>query len=181
MSGLVKLLERSLSDPRRLRALLRFQSAVLTYWALTGEPGNSRSSRSRPCRRCSRRSRSRSSVPALLLEGIRHCGPPHELEEWGRLIFARQTVRGGNTDRAGLSPLNSRFTPCWMEFIPWTTWLASRVQPARRGGDGPRPGAAGLVERRSPSSADAILILDDDPETVRVVQRGWVPRGRIIN
>ena len=32
MSGLVKLLERSLSDPRRLRALLRFQSAVLTYW-----------------------------------------------------------------------------------------------------------------------------------------------------
>ena len=39
MSGLVKLLERSLSDPRRLRALLRFQSAVLTYWGMTGEPG----------------------------------------------------------------------------------------------------------------------------------------------
>lgn len=39
MSGLVKLLEKSLSDPRRLRALLRFQSSVLTYWVLTGEPG----------------------------------------------------------------------------------------------------------------------------------------------
>src|SRR5262249_30979880 len=39
MAGLVKLLERSLSDPRRLRALLRFQSAVLTYHAGTGEPG----------------------------------------------------------------------------------------------------------------------------------------------
>ncbi len=31
MSGLVKMLERSLSDPRRLRVLLRFQSALLTY------------------------------------------------------------------------------------------------------------------------------------------------------
>ena len=30
MAGLVELLERSLSDPRRLRALLRFQSAVIT-------------------------------------------------------------------------------------------------------------------------------------------------------
>src|SRR5262249_2387736 len=30
MSGLVRLLEKSLSDPRRLRVLLRFQSAVLT-------------------------------------------------------------------------------------------------------------------------------------------------------
>ena len=39
MAGLVKMLERSLSDPRRLRALLRFQAAVLTYRAMTGEPG----------------------------------------------------------------------------------------------------------------------------------------------
>ena len=39
MTGLVKLLERSLSDPGRLRALLKIQSSVLTYWALTGPPG----------------------------------------------------------------------------------------------------------------------------------------------
>src|SRR4051794_40116644 len=32
MAGLVKLLEKSLTDPRRLRTLLRFQSAVLTHW-----------------------------------------------------------------------------------------------------------------------------------------------------
>ncbi len=36
MSGLVKMLERSLSDPRRLRSLLRFQSAMLTHWGMTG-------------------------------------------------------------------------------------------------------------------------------------------------
>ena len=39
MAGLVKMLETSLSDPRRLRALLRFQAAVLTYLAKVGEPG----------------------------------------------------------------------------------------------------------------------------------------------
>src|SRR5262249_58522763 len=42
MAGLVKLLERSLSDPRRLRALLRFQASVLTHRALSGEPGRFR-------------------------------------------------------------------------------------------------------------------------------------------
>jgi DNA-binding response OmpR family regulator len=36
---------------------------------------------------------------------------------------------------------------------------------------------AGLVERRAPSSADAILVLDDDPESVRMVQRVLGPEG----
>src|SRR5271165_5014034 len=39
MAGLVKMLERSLSDPKRLRGLLRFQAASLTYQGLTGVPG----------------------------------------------------------------------------------------------------------------------------------------------
>src|SRR5258707_205468 len=39
MAGLVRLLERSLADPRRLRALLRFQAAVLTHEALTADAG----------------------------------------------------------------------------------------------------------------------------------------------
>ncbi len=39
MYGLVKLLEHSLADPRRLRALLRAQAALLTFQALTAGPG----------------------------------------------------------------------------------------------------------------------------------------------
>ncbi len=63
MAGLVKLLERSLSDPRRLRGLLRFQAAGLTYWALSAPPAGSPSSRRPPCPRCSRRSRFRRACP----------------------------------------------------------------------------------------------------------------------
>ena len=39
MAGLVKMLERSLADPRRLRGLLRFQAAALTYQGLSSSQG----------------------------------------------------------------------------------------------------------------------------------------------
>ena len=36
---------------------------------------------------------------------------------------------------------------------------------------------AGMLERRNPSSTEAILALDDDPETVRLIQRVLGPEG----
>ncbi len=36
---------------------------------------------------------------------------------------------------------------------------------------------AGMLERRNPSSTESILALDDDPETVRLIQRVLGPEG----
>ena len=73
MAGLVKMLERSLSDPRRLRALLRFQAAVLTYQATTGEPGKFTFERVTSLPPMFQAFPLQLSVPALLIDGSRCC------------------------------------------------------------------------------------------------------------
>ena len=104
MAGLVKMLERSLSDPRRLRALLRFQAAVLTYLATTGEPGKFAFERVTSLPPMFQAFPLQLSVPALVVEGSRCCDPVLDAHDWEQLVFARQTTRGGNPDRAGLAP-----------------------------------------------------------------------------
>jgi CheY-like chemotaxis protein len=178
MSGLVKMLERSLSDPRRLRSLLRFQSAMLTHWGMTGEHGKFSFEPIVGLPPMFQAFPLQVSVAALLLDGVRHSRPGLDLDEWGRLIFARQTIKGGNADRTGLSNAELKLHTS----LDGTRSLEDLARQARldlkdavvtvRGLE-----LAGLVERRTPSSADAILILDDDAETVRVVQRGLGPEG----
>ena len=75
MAGLVKLLERSLSDPRRLRALLRFQASVLTYRAMTGEPGKFAFEPVTTLPPMFQAFPLQISVPALIVEGLRCCDP----------------------------------------------------------------------------------------------------------
>ncbi len=43
------------------------------------------------------------SVAALLVDGTRYSATRFDPDEWGQLVYARQTARGGNSDRAGLS------------------------------------------------------------------------------
>jgi DNA-binding response OmpR family regulator len=178
MSGLIKLLERSLSDPRRLRALLRFQSAALTFWSMTAEPGTFAFESITALPPMFQAFPLQLSVAALVLDGARHCGSKIDQEEWGPLVFARQPVRGANTDRAGLSSAEIKIhtllngahslsniaqqSGCKLEDLALTV----------RGLE-----LAGLVERRPPASSDAILALDDDPETARVLQRALGPEG----
>jgi CheY-like chemotaxis protein len=172
MAGLVKLLERSLADPRRLRSLLRFQAATLTYWGITGEPGKFSFEPVTALPPMFQALPLQLSVAALVVDGTRHSRPTLDLDEWGRLVFARQMVRGGNADRAGLS--NS-------EIKLHTLLDGSHVlrDIARQAGLDAADVAmtvcglelAGLVERRTPSSTEAILALDDDPETIRLIQR----------
>ena len=95
-AGLVKMLERSLSDPKRLRALLRFQSAVLTYLATTGEPGKFAFERVTNLPPMFQAFPLQLSVAALVVEGSRCCDPVVDAHDWERLVFARQTPRGGN-------------------------------------------------------------------------------------
>ena len=84
MAGLVKLLERSLSDPRRLRALLRFQAAVLTYRAMTGEPGKFAFEPVTGLPPMFQAFPLQISVPALVVEGSRCCDPPARCPGMGR-------------------------------------------------------------------------------------------------
>jgi CheY-like chemotaxis protein len=171
MAGLVKLLERSLSDPRRLRLLLRFQAAVLTYHATVAGPGKFAFERVTSVPPMFQAFPLQTSVPALVVEGTRYCEPLLESHEWEALVFARQMARGANPDRAGLAPsvikihalldgtrnLGDVARNADLEF--------SQVAITARGLE-----RAGLVERRAPATAHSILVLEDDPETIRVIR-----------
>jgi CheY-like chemotaxis protein len=178
MAGLVKLLERSLSDPRRLRVLLRFQAAVLTYHAATGEPGKFTFDRAASLPPMFQAFPLQTSVPALVVQGTRHCESELDAGEWDSLVFARQTVRGGNPDRAGLAPslikIHTLFDGVRSlgEVAKLSGVELREVAAVARGLE-----RAGLVERRAPSSAHSILVLEDDPETIRVIHAVLGPDG----
>ena len=104
MGGLIRLVERSLSDPRRLRALLRLQAAALTRLALSGEPGKFAFEPKGTIPPMFQAFPLQISLAALAVEACKRCDPPASLESWGGLIFARQAARGANLDRAGLTP-----------------------------------------------------------------------------
>jgi CheY-like chemotaxis protein len=171
MAGLVKMLERSLSDPKRLRALLRFQSAVLTYQAMTGEPGKFSFERVSILPPMFQAFPLQLSVAALVVEGARYCDTTLEFHEWERLVFARQTTRGANPDRAGLAPAVIK-VHALLDGIR-TLGEAARsssldlgeVMAITRGLE-----RAGMAERRAPSSSHSILVMEDDPETVRLIR-----------
>jgi DNA-binding response OmpR family regulator len=171
MAGLIKMLERSLSDPKRLRALLRFQAAVLTYQAMTGEPGKFAFERVTSVPPMFQAFPLQLSVPALVVDGSRYCDPVADAHDWEQLVFARQTTRGGNPDRAGLAPAVIK--------------LHALLDGARTLGDAAQSSSldlgevvaitrglerAGLVERRAPSAAHSILVIEDDAETVRLIR-----------
>ncbi|MGA7497060.1 MAG: response regulator [Isosphaeraceae bacterium] len=178
MAGLVKMLERSLADPRRLRGLLRFQAASLTYQGLTGAPGKFSFEPVTSLPPMFQALPLQLSVAALLVDGTRHSRARFDPDEWGQLVFARQTARGGNSDRAGLA--NSEIK------------VYTLLDGARALRDITREAGlnmmdviatvhglelAGMLERRNPSSTESILALDDDPETVRLIQRVLGPEG----
>ena len=86
--------------------------------------------------------------------------------------------RGGNPDRAGLAPADIKIhtlldgTHTLSDLAQIANLESREVVVTVRGLE-----LAGLVERRAPSSADAILVLEDDPETVRVIRDVLGPEG----
>ena len=179
MSGLVKMLERSLSDPRKLRSLLRFQSAMLTHSAVTGEPGTFAFEPITALPPMFQAFPLQLSTAALIVDGARHSRPALDLDEWGKLVFARQTVRGGSADRAGLTNPEIKIhtlldgSHALADIALQAALSLEFVAVTVHGLE-----LAGLVERKTPSSTQAILALDDDPETVRLLQRRSGPKGR---
>jgi CheY-like chemotaxis protein len=178
MAGLVKLLERSLSDPRRLRTLLRVQASVLTYRAMTGEPGKFAFEPMTTLPPMFQAFPLQISVPALIVEGLRCCDPLAQVQEWDSLIFARQNPRGGNPDRAGLAPNAIKIhtlldgARTLGEVAQQSGLDLAEVVATARGLE-----LAGLVERRAPSSSNSILVLEEDPDTIRLIRRMLGPEG----
>jgi CheY-like chemotaxis protein len=178
-SGLIRMLERSLSDPRRIRALLRFQSAVLIYMALKGEPGRFTFEPKAAMPPMFQAFPLQSSLTALAVEGVRRCERPNEPDRWGPLIFARQATRGGNVDRSGLSPSELKLH----SLLDGTLNLGVI---AREMGLGLIDVAiiarglelAGLVERRSAPAGASVLVMEDDLETVKIIQEVFGPTGK---
>ena len=178
MSGLVRLLEKSLADPRRLRALLRFQASVLTYWALTGEPGRFSFETVAALPPMFQAFPLQLSLPALAVEGVKRCTPASELEGQGALHFVRQTPRGGNVDRSGLSPAEVRVHTLLDGSEPMSA-VGSRagITVAEAAAVALGLELAGQAERRSPVPGISILLLEDDTEAARLVLHVLGPEG----
>jgi DNA-binding response OmpR family regulator len=178
MAGLVKMLERSLSDPKRLRALLRFQAAVLTFQAATGVAGKFAFERVTALPPMFQAFPLSISVPALIVEGSRFCEPVVDTRDWEKLVFARQTTRGGNPDRAGLAPVVIKIHTLLDgahtvgEVAQNSGFDLGEVVSIARGLE-----RAGLVERRAPSSSHSVLVMEDDQETVRLIREVLGPEG----
>jgi CheY-like chemotaxis protein len=179
MAGLVKLLEQSLSDPRRLRALLRFQASVLTYRAMTGEPGKFAFEPATPLPPMFQAFPLQISLPGLIVEGLRFCDPPADAGECAGLIFARQNPRGGNPDRAGLASTAIKIHTLLDgarnlgEVAEQSGLALSEVVATARALE-----LAGLLERRAPCSSSSILVVEDDPDTIRLICGMFGPEGR---
>jgi DNA-binding response OmpR family regulator len=170
-SGLVRLLERSLSDPRRLRALLRVQAAVLTHWALTGEPGKFTFEAREGLPPMFQAFPLQASLPALAVEGIRRRDPTTDAEAWSVRLFARHTPRGGNLDRAGLSSAEMKIHTLLDGNLDLASIAAKAGTTVTDVADVVRGlELAGLAERKSALAAASILVLEDDPEAIRGIR-----------
>lgn len=178
MGGLIKLLERSLSDPRRLRTLLRFQSAILSYVSLAGEPGAFAFEPKVATPPMFQAFPLQLSLAALAVEGSKRLDPPEDLDACGRLIFARQNARGGNFDRTGLSAAELKVHTLLDGALDLTA-VAARAGISLEEAAAVARGLelAGMIERRSSSVNATILMFDEDPETSLVAQRVLGPEG----
>jgi CheY-like chemotaxis protein len=177
-SGLVRLLERSLSDPRRLRGLLRAQSAVLTCWALTGEPGKFSFEGKEGLPPMFQAFPLQASLPALAIEGIRRCDPTSNAEDWEECLFARHNPRGGNLDRAGMSPLEMKVHTLLDGSLDLAA-IAAKVEASVDDVANVVRGLelAGLAERKNIFAGASILVLEEDPEAVRTIRAVLGPDG----
>jgi CheY-like chemotaxis protein len=118
------------------------------------------------------------SLPALAVEGARVCDPTADLDRWRTLTYGRQNPRGGNLDRTGLSPAEIRVHTL-LDGAQDLTAVAQRagleledVIPVIRGLE-----MTGLVELKSAAAKALILLLEDDPRTVALIQEVLGPEG----
>jgi DNA-binding response OmpR family regulator len=178
MAGLVKLLERSLSDPSRLRSLLWLQSGVLTYWALLARPGRFAFEPDATVPPMFQAFPLQMSLPALAILGVGACEPSNDLDRWRTLIYGRQSPRGANLDRTGLSSAAIRVHTL-LDGAQDLAAVAHRagldledVIPVIRGLE-----MTGLAELKTTKAQTLVILIEADPRTVALVQSVLGPEG----
>jgi CheY-like chemotaxis protein len=118
------------------------------------------------------------SVPALVVEGSRYFDSVADTRDCENLVFARHTTRGANPDRAGLAPAVIKVHALFdgsrtlAEVAQSSSLDLGEVVAIARGLE-----QAGLVERRAASSSHSILVMEEDPETIRLVREVLGPEG----
>jgi CheY-like chemotaxis protein len=177
-SGLVRLLERSLSDPRRLRGLLRVQAAVLTHRALTGEAGKFAFEAVEGLPPMFQAFPLQASLPALAIEAVRRCDPTTDADAWSTRLFARHVPRGGNLDRAGLSPMEMKAHSLMDGSLALGAIAEKLGMTVADAADVARGlELAGLAERKSASASASVLVLEDDSEVIRAIRSALGEEG----
>jgi CheY-like chemotaxis protein len=172
ISSLVRLLERSLSDPKRLRDLLRFQSSVLTHAALTAPAGRFAFEPGRASPSMFQAFPLQSSLVALASAGAGYAEVPEEASSWAGMVFSRLSPRGGNADRAGLTAVELKATMLFdgtRELSAVAEEAGLKLRDAGKLARGLE--LAGLAQRRAKKAQGSILVLESDPEAARVIQR----------
>jgi CheY-like chemotaxis protein len=170
VSGLIGLLEKVLTDPRRPRALLRFQAGVLTHRALTEDPGPFVFLPSSVLPPVFRAFPLQMSLPALAVEGVRRCDPIRDASSWTSAVYRRPTLVGANPDGAGLSAVTSKIHAALdgmrdLETLSREFELGLEdVVNMVRGLE-----LIGLVERRSDDAQ--VLVLEEDPTAIEVIKQ----------
>ncbi len=170
VSGLIRLLEKSLADPKRLRSLLRFQASVLTYRAMAALPGPFSFLAGGDLPPMFQAFPLNMSLPALAVEGVRRCDPIGDPSAWAGLIFNRCAAAGSSPDRAGLSSLAVKLHSSFdgrRDLATLARDFEVNLEDAvylARGLE-----LAGLVERRSDEVL--VLVLEQDRMTLDVIER----------
>jgi CheY-like chemotaxis protein len=103
IDGLVELLDKKVLDPRILRALLRHQAAVLTRYCFLNNPVSFSFLPERIPPALFRKAPIESCLAAILIDGAMHCPPSEPRGKACDKGWVRNTLRGQNLDRTGLS------------------------------------------------------------------------------
>jgi CheY-like chemotaxis protein len=103
VDGLVELMDRKVLDPRILRALLRHQAAVLTRYCFLNNPVSFSFLPERTPPALFRKAPVDSCLAAILIEGAMICSPAEAAVKVCDKGWVRNSLRGQNLDRTGLS------------------------------------------------------------------------------
>ncbi len=101
-SSLIQLLDHKVLDPRLLRKLLRFQAALLTWYATDLRDATFRFDLTEGEHHLPGDLPLDCSLLALLVDASLLIDPPDEYDSTS-LVYSRRAIRGQNLDRAGLS------------------------------------------------------------------------------
>lgn len=173
--SLVELLNNNVLDPRLLRRLLRHQAAVLTHRCFHDKPSEFRFHATREAPSLFQSLPLEISLTALLVEGALFCEAQDLPSHDPLSIYARQTVRGQNLDRSGLSPTHMKIltalnqplsSEALAQLLDWPPEQVRRVLHGLC--------LAGLIEARVQAAGAQVIAYEPDAELARPLRQAFL-------